>query len=92
MEESDGKEAQVRLYRILKFTLEREEYLDVVVDPQERCFMVDMRGGTNLLRVDMGGAVGGPHLHLLCDGCSGRRGSCFVTVFNILSGEISVVC
>ena len=26
----------------------------MVVDPQERCFMTDMRGGTNLLRVEMG--------------------------------------
>ena len=48
------KKPKLRLYRILKFTLEREEYLDVVVDPQERRFMTDMRGGTNLLRVEMG--------------------------------------
>ena len=48
------KKPKLRLHCILKFTLEREEYLDVVVDPQERRFMTDMRGGTNLLRVEMG--------------------------------------
>jgi len=33
---------------------EREEYLDVVVDAQQRKFLTEMRGGTNLLRVELG--------------------------------------
>ena len=42
------------MYRTLKFALEREEYLDVVVDAQQRKFLTEMRGGTNLLRVELG--------------------------------------
>ena len=47
------KKPKLRLYRTLKF-VEREEYLDVVVDAQQRNFLTEMRGGTNLLRVEMG--------------------------------------
>lgn len=48
------KKPKLRLYRTLKFALEREEYLDVVVDAQQRKILTEMRGGTNLLRVEIG--------------------------------------
>ena len=76
------KKPKLRLYRILKFTLEREED---VVDPQERRFMTDMRGGTNLLRVEMGRWKGEQLEDRTCIFCA------MVAVFNVLSGEISVV-
>ena len=48
------KKPKLRLYRTLKFELAREEYLDVIVDPEERRLMTGMRGGTNSLRVEVG--------------------------------------
>jgi len=41
LEEADWKD-KLRLYRTLKFALEREEYLDVVVDAQQRNFLTEM--------------------------------------------------
>ena len=48
------KKSKLRLYRTLKFTLVREEYLDVVMEAPERRLVTQMRGGTNLLRVELG--------------------------------------
>ena len=49
MEGPDGEEAQVTFIQNIEVALEREEYLDVVVDAQQRKFLTEMRGGTNLL-------------------------------------------
>ena len=48
------KKPKFRLYRTLKFEFAREEYLDVIVDPEERRLMTGMRGGINSLRVEVG--------------------------------------
>lgn len=45
---------KLRLYRTLKSELEREEYLDVLWDREERRSMAALRGGTNKLRVETG--------------------------------------
>ena len=45
---------KLRLSSTLKFELEREEYLDAIVDAEERRLMTGMRGGTNSLRVEVG--------------------------------------
>src|SRR3569623_260696 len=42
------------LYRILKLTLQREEYLDNVAEADDRRLMTAMRSGTNTLRIETG--------------------------------------
>jgi hypothetical protein len=48
------KKKKLRLYRTIKFGLEREEYLDVVSDFDERRLVAALRGGTNQLQVEVG--------------------------------------
>src|SRR3569623_1075997 len=45
---------KLRLYRILKLSLQRVEYLDNVADADDRRLMTAMRSGTNTLRIDTG--------------------------------------
>jgi hypothetical protein len=45
---------KLRLYKRLKYALEREEYIDVVSDKDERRLITAMRGGTNTLRIETG--------------------------------------
>ena len=54
MEESDGKEAQVTTLSYLEIYVGKRGVSRCGGGSQERRFMTDMRGGTNLLRVEMG--------------------------------------
>ena len=45
---------KLRIYRTLKFELKKEEYLDTIMDNEERRMMTALRSGTNALRIEVG--------------------------------------
>ena len=49
-----NKKDKLRLYRTIKLSLKREEYLDVIMDLEERRLVTALRGGTNQLRIEVG--------------------------------------
>ena len=48
------KKPKLRVYRNLKFVLEKEEYLETIAETEERRMVTALRGGTNPLRVETG--------------------------------------
>ena len=52
--------SKLRTYRRLKFVLEKEEYLETIMDREERRKMTALRGGTNALRIEVGRWKGEP--------------------------------
>ena len=49
-----NKKDKLRLYKTIKLSLKREEYLDVIMDLEERRLVTALRGGNNQLRIEVG--------------------------------------
>ena len=57
---------KLRTYQQLKFVLEREEYLETIMDNEQRRRVTALRGGTNSLRIEVGRWKGVKTEHVLC--------------------------
>ena len=54
----------------MKFVLEKEEYLETIMDREERRKMTALRGGTNALRIEVGRWKGEPLYDRTCTLCA----------------------
>ena len=64
---------KLRTYQKLKFVLEREEYLETILDSEQRRRVTALRGGTNSLRIEVGRWTGEALQDRTCTLCAKRE-------------------
>ena len=64
---------KLRTYQQLKFVLEREEYLETIMDNEQRRRVTALRGGTNSLRIEVGRWKGESLQDRTCTLCAKRE-------------------